>query len=97
MNTDEKDWIYLTTVRDDVEYGITAGLLQTADIPSVKKLKGIDNLLNVVIGMPIAGIDIMIPKDRYEEAVGLLNADIEEYEESAEESNEESDEEKDKE
>lgn len=81
----EKDWDLLTTVANDIEFEMVAGLLQMGEIPVVRKVKGIDGFIQIIMGMPIAGIDIYVPKDRYQEAMDLLNADVNEEEFLAEE------------
>ena len=88
---DEKaDWERLTTVGNDIEFGMVAGLLQMANIPVVRNVKGIDGYMQIILGMPIAGIDIYVPNDRFEEAYELINSYVEEEElEAAEEETEE--------
>lgn len=73
-----EDWVILTTVANDIEYEMLAGLLATANIPSVKKVKGIDGYLQVILGFPIAGVDVLVPPDRYEDARQLTETEIEE-------------------
>lgn len=65
-------WVYLTTVANDIEYRIIAGLLETADIPSFRKAAGIDE----IIGISPSGIDVLVPEEKYEEARMLLSAQV---------------------
>jgi hypothetical protein len=81
----EVDWSLLTTVANDIEFEMVAGLLQMGDIPVIRKVKGIDGFIQIILGMPLAGIDIYVPKDRFEEAMELLNSDVNEEEFLAEE------------
>ena len=76
----ERDWDLLTTVANDIEFEMVAGILQMGEIPVIRKVKGIDGFIQIILGVPIAGIDIYVPKDRYLEANELLNADINEEE-----------------
>jgi hypothetical protein len=70
--------ICLTTVANDIEFEMVAGLLQMGDIPVVRKVRGVDGFIQIILGMPIAGIDVFVPKDRFQEALELLNSDINE-------------------
>jgi hypothetical protein len=63
-------WISVATVANDIEFEITAGLLKTAGIPVIRKVKGVDGH---ILGAPSGGIDIIVPEDRYEEVMKLLN------------------------
>lgn len=81
----EDEWDLLTTVANDIEFEMVAGILQMGDIPVIKKVKGVDGFIQIILGMPIAGIDIYVHKDRFNEAYELLNADINEEEFLAEE------------
>lgn len=72
----EDDWDLLTTVVNDIEYEMVAGILQMGNIPVIRKVKGIDGYLQIILGVPVNGIDIYVPKDRFQEANELLNADV---------------------
>ncbi len=80
----EKDWLVLTTVANDIEFGMVEGLLQMGNIPVVKKLKGIDGFMKVILGVPMAGIDVLVHKDRFEEAYNLLHSEPQEDTDSIE-------------
>ncbi len=71
-----EDWVPLTTVANEIEFQMTAGLLETAEIPVVKRVRGIDGYLQIILGVPLAGIEILVPKDKHEEALALLNAAV---------------------
>lgn len=75
-------WKFLTTVANDIEFEMLSGLLATAEIPCVKKVRGADGYLQVLLGVPIAGIEVIVPPDRYEEALQLIesSADVDENE-----------------
>ena len=79
-NPDENrgEWKILTTVANDIEFEMLSGLLATAEIPCVRKVRGVDGYLQVILGVPIAGIDVLVPQDRWEEARLLLEAPVEE-------------------
>ncbi|MCX7923750.1 MAG: DUF2007 domain-containing protein [Clostridia bacterium] len=74
----EENWDILTTVGDDMEFGMLKSLLEIADIPVIRKVRGVDNFLQIVLGTPLAGIDVLVPKDRYEEAVQLISTPVDE-------------------
>lgn len=75
----QKDgWMVLTTVSNDIEFELVAGLLEMANIPVVRQVEGIDGYLQIVLGIPIAGIHVMVPADRYEEALQLINTEVDE-------------------
>lgn len=85
-NRDEskEKWMVLTTVANDIEFEMVSGLLATAEIPSVRKVRGVDGYLQVILGVPIAGIDVLVPRDRFAEAQQLLEAQVEEEKEMEE-------------
>ena len=64
----EIQWKVLTTVANDIEFEIVAGLLEGAGIPAVRKVNGIDGYLTVIIGIPLAGIEVLVPEDRFRES-----------------------------
>lgn len=74
----DDNWVILTTVANDIEFEMLAGLLEGAGIPAVRKVNGIDGYLTVLIGVPLAGVDVLVPKDKLEEAQQLLEANIDE-------------------
>lgn len=73
-----EEWKILTTVANDIEFEMLSGLLATAEIPCVRKVRGVDGYLQVILGVPIAGIDVLVPQDRFEEAQLLLEAQVDE-------------------
>lgn len=81
----KEDWVILTTVANDIEFGMVAGLLEMANIPAVREVKGIDGFLEVMLGVPLGGIIVRVPPDKYEEALQLLNAPVEDEELAKEE------------
>lgn len=78
------NWVFLTKVGNDIEFGMVKGLLEMAGIPVVRKVRGVDGFLQIVLGSPLAGIDVMVPEDKYDEALELINAPVEEQEEQEE-------------
>ncbi|MCX7708878.1 MAG: DUF2007 domain-containing protein [Clostridia bacterium] len=74
----ELDWTLLTTVANDIEFGMVAGLLEMANIPVIREVKGVDAYLQVILGVPLAGISVLVPRGKYEEALELLNSSADE-------------------
>ncbi len=89
-NKDENEikWRVLKTVPNRIEFEIISGIMSMAKIPVVKKIYGIDEFVEVILGVPISGIDILVPEDRLKEAQKLLDiseADLEKQIEKEEE------------
>lgn len=61
-----------------MEDEIIMGILENAGIPSFKKFPHYGGFGNLIIGQSAEGVDIYVPKTRFEEAVELINQDIEE-------------------
>lgn len=76
----EQEWVSLTTVANDIEFGMVAGLLEMAHIPVIREVKGIDAYLQVLIGVPLSGINVLVPNNKYDEAKELLNSSAEKTE-----------------
>lgn len=74
---DHESWVAVETVANDIEFEMVAGLLSTAEIPCVRKVRGVDGYLQVILGVPIAGIDVLVPPDKEEEARQLLESQVE--------------------
>ena len=74
----KKGWTTLTTVSNDIEFELVAGLLAMGEIPVVRQVEGVDGYLQIVLGIPIGGIHVMVPNDKYEEAFQLINAQVDE-------------------
>jgi hypothetical protein len=72
------DWVKLTKVADDIEFEMVKGLLEMGNIPVIREVKGVDGYLQILIGKPVTGINVMVPKDKYEEALQLLNIQVDE-------------------
>lgn len=75
-----QEWRVVTTVANDIEYEMVAGVMGMANIPVVGQTLGVDSLMKVLLGVPMRGIEVKVPPDRYEEAVKLLNSDYAEEE-----------------
>ncbi|MCX8130794.1 MAG: DUF2007 domain-containing protein [Clostridia bacterium] len=69
-----EEWKYLTTVKNNIEFEIIKDVLEMGNIPVVQKVKGMDGYLQIIMGVPLAGIEVFVPEDRFEEAVQLLDA-----------------------
>ena len=72
----DEEWLHLTTVANDIEFGMVAGLLEMGNIPTLRKTKGVDGYLQIILGVPLGGIQVMVPKDKYEEALQLINTSV---------------------
>jgi hypothetical protein len=83
-------WIIVTTVPNNIEFEMVSGILEMAKIPVVKKVYGVDSFAEVLFGMPISGIDVLVPEDRLEEAKQMLNSNEEDLEREIEKEVEES-------
>mgnify|MGYP001143601657 CR=1 FL=1 len=73
-NTDNEEWVHLTSVANEIEYELMAGLLETGNIPVTMRSIGVDRF----VGVPMAGIEVMVPAHRYDEAVQIINTEIDE-------------------
>ena len=73
------EWLTVTTVSNDIEFELVAGLLKMADIPAIKKTKGIDSYVHGILGINLCEIDVVVPGDRYEDALELLNTPADDY------------------
>lgn len=76
----EKNWVKLTNAANEIEFNMIAGLLDMAGIPVIKEVSGIDGFLEIMIGVPVAGINVMVPEEKYEEALQLISAQVDEQE-----------------
>ncbi len=61
-----------------MEDEILRGMLEDAGIPSFKKFPHYGGFGNLIIGQSAEGVDIYVPKTRLEEAIELINQEIEE-------------------
>ena len=74
------EWVYLTKAANNIEFSIIESLLKTESIPVIPKTIPIDGFLNVLAGATFEGIDLMVPEDRHDEALAIINAPFEEDE-----------------
>ncbi len=77
---DGVEWSVLTKVSNDIEFEMIAGLLSMGNIPVVKKIGQIDGFVKILIGVPIAGIEVLVPSDRFQEARDLIEASVDDKE-----------------
>ena len=74
------EWVVLTTASNDIEYEMIAALLKMAEIPSVGRTRNFNSLdggfMHVILGAGLP-VEIRVPEDRLDEALQLLNAQIE--------------------
>jgi RNA polymerase subunit RPABC4/transcription elongation factor Spt4 len=71
-NTD--NWIHLTTVANEIEFELVAGLLETGGIPATMRSIGVDRY----VGIPMAGIEVRVPAEKHAEALQIINAEMDE-------------------
>ncbi len=63
-----------------MEDEIVSGVLDGAGIPSFKRFPHYGGFANLIIGQSAEGVDIYVPKTQLEEAIELINQEIEECE-----------------
>lgn len=72
-------WVYLTTAENEFEYNIIKGKLTENNVTCTGKGQGMDLLdsgfLNVILG-PCIAVDILVPREMYDEAMQILNLEI---------------------
>ena len=78
--SDPNDWIFLTKVSNEIEYEMVTALLKEAEIPTVSKVGDVEGFLKVITGVPFGGMDVMVPRDRFEEANAIISAPVDENE-----------------
>jgi hypothetical protein len=79
VKTVEKEgWKVVTTVANDIEFELVAGLLKMGEIPVIRQVSDVDGCLEIMLGVPLSGIHVMVPEDKYEEALGLINTEVDE-------------------
>lgn len=75
MSKDNYDgWKVIDTVANDIEFSMIEALLKSAEIPAIRRIHGANDFLEIIIGTPLTGIDVLVPEDKYDEAVKLLEA-----------------------
>lgn len=82
-------WVKLVNVSDRFEFELIKGLLEIAGIPAVRKIGNLGGYAEILTGISFEGIDILVPEDRYEEAVQIIEAPEDTAEEAAEDAYEE--------
>lgn len=89
-NKSSDDWKVAATVPNNIEFEMISGILEMAGIPSTKKTYGLDEFAVIMLGVPLGGIDVMVPGDRLEEAKAILDVSEEDLEKQIEKEVEES-------
>ncbi|MGI6085421.1 MAG: hypothetical protein ACOYIF_08245 [Acetivibrionales bacterium] len=65
---------FLLTASDSIEAGIIESKLKASNIPVYKKYRGAGAYLNLVLGNTSMGIDLFVPKEKLDEAIGIINS-----------------------
>ena len=82
----EKDLSLLRTLYDDVSVNMAKDVLQSEEIPFLAKDRGTGNVMRVITGFSIYGVDFFVRPEDLEQASELMEAlfaPIEESEEDA--------------
>ncbi len=66
------DWVLLKNVDERTEINILEPVLTSADIPILKNHKGAGEYLKIYMGMTSFGIDVYVPKSKYDNALKIL-------------------------
>lgn len=70
----ENKWIHLTTVSNEIEFSIIVEMLRKGNITTLRKPLGVDQ----IVGLQGPGIEIMVPRGKYLDAMRLLDAQADE-------------------
>ena len=68
---------YLISVSTDSEADVIQALLDSHEIPSLRKYRGSGGYMKVYMGMSGQGIDMFVPSNKFQDAVELLSAEPE--------------------
>ncbi|MFA5535654.1 MAG: DUF2007 domain-containing protein [Bacillota bacterium] len=68
----ENNWALIKGILTDLEADIIAGLLETNEIPVLRKYPGMSGLTKVYMGSSFS-VDLYVPSTRLQEARELLN------------------------
>jgi hypothetical protein len=71
---------HLTTVNNEIEYELIAGLLSNANIPVFKDHSGVDGFAVDILGLKINGLKVLVPVENYDKALQIISSHID-YEE----------------
>lgn len=64
----------LVTVHNDAELALYSSILEGEQIPYLSKDRGSGGAVRVIAGYSIFGIDLLVPEERFDEAVAVLDA-----------------------
>jgi hypothetical protein len=68
----EDEWIFLKNLDDRNEINILEPLFKSEDIPILKNYKEAGEYLKIYMGMTSFGIDVYVPKSKYDTALKIL-------------------------
>lgn len=64
----------LVTVNDNAELSIVGSILEDEQIPYLSKDRGSGGAVRLIAGYSIFGTDILVPEERYADAMAVLDA-----------------------
>lgn len=73
----EDNWEIVASTKNNIEQEILVSILESENIPHIEKSSQVGSLIKVLAGFPLGGVDILVPTDRYTEALDLLSNRIE--------------------
>ena len=73
----EENWEIVISSKNNVEQQILISILESENIPHIEKSSQIWSLIKVLAGFPLGVVDILVPIERYDEALDLLSNRVE--------------------
>lgn len=73
----EENWEIVISTKNNIEQEILVSILESENIPHIVKSSQIGSLIKVLAGFPLGGVDILVPIERYDEALDLLSNRVE--------------------
>ena len=73
----KENWEIVVSSKNNIEQQILISILESENIPHIEKSSQIGSLIKVLAGFPLGGVDILVPIERYDEALDLLSNRVE--------------------
>jgi hypothetical protein len=73
----EDNWKIVASTKNNIEAQIMVSILDSENIPHVEKTSQVASLIKVLAGFPVGEMNILVPIDRYDEALELLSNRVE--------------------